>query len=251
MENASNKPATGPGRPVRLELNTQRVTAAFRFYQDLFGWTSRPLHVPPWGSIPLIANGDRVFGNQFMAMGAFAQSKWNIWFSADLDRALAEIEKGGGNVGNGIYTLGEVGEFIDVRDPQGHPFSLTRLRVEPPATDQFGDPCLAEFWGADASNKAEFFRDVFGLSLERTPQGAKLTDRGEARLFFRDTDFDIQPPRWIPYFKSAGVGGDCERARRAGAIVQVHREIIPGIGALAVLADPAGTFFGIVNPDED
>ena len=250
MGSDASKTATGNGRPVRLELNSQRATAAFQFYQALFGWTSRPLHVPPWGSIPLIANGDRVFGNQFMAMGAFAQSKWLTWFSADLEHAKEAIERGGGDIGNGIYTLGEVGEFIDAKDPHGHAFSLTRLRAEPPATDQFGDPCLAEFWGRDASRKAEFFRDVLDLTLERTPHGAMLTDNGAPRLFFRDTDFDIDPPRWIPYFKSAGVGGDCERARRAGAIVQVHREVVSGMGALVVLSDPAGTFFGIVNPDE-
>ena len=58
-----------PGRPVWLEMNAQRVTTAMRFNQELFAWVSVPLHVPPWGSIPNIVNGDRMFGNQFMAMG--------------------------------------------------------------------------------------------------------------------------------------------------------------------------------------
>ena len=68
----------GSGRPVWLELNAQRVVDGIQFYQNLFGWTSRPLHVP--------VNGGRVFGNQFMSMGAFAVPRWNIWFSGDLER---------------------------------------------------------------------------------------------------------------------------------------------------------------------
>ncbi|NNE24876.1 MAG: hypothetical protein HKN11_19935, partial [Rhizobiales bacterium] len=48
-----------PGRPVYLEMNAQRVTSAMRFYNELFAWTSAPLHVPPWGNIAVISNGDR------------------------------------------------------------------------------------------------------------------------------------------------------------------------------------------------
>lgn len=241
--------SVSPGRPVRLELNAQRVTEAIAFYQELFGWTSIPLHVPPWGSIPLIANGERVFGNQFMAMGAFAVPKWLIWFSADFDRAEQRIVELGGQVGSGSHQLGTLGRLIDAHDPSGNAFGLIELRQEPPRTDQSGDPCMAEFWGPGASGLASFYADVLNLAHAKTATGAILKDDTATRLAFRDTDFDIQPPRWIPYFKSSGTGGDLERARRAGAIVQVQQEKLPNIGNLAVLADPGGAFFGLIDPD--
>ncbi|SPH24978.1 hypothetical protein DEA8626_04011 [Defluviimonas aquaemixtae] len=236
------------GRPVRLELNAQRVTAAMDFYGALFGWTCTPLHVAPWGSIPLIANGDRVFGNQFMAMGAFAVAKWMIWFSGDLELAEQAIKRGGGETGRGIYSLGELGQLLDARDPAGNAFSLIRLRTHPPEHDSPGDPCLAEFWGPNVSDLAGFYADVFGFQSASTARGAKLSDGEDPRLFFRDTEFDMPRPCWIPYFRSTSVGGDCERARRAGAIVQVHKENVEDIGELVVLADPAGAFFGLVDP---
>ena len=65
------KSAVRPGRPVYLEMNAQRVTAAIRFYQELFAWTSAPLHVPPWGNIAVIRNCDRDFGTRFMTLGPF------------------------------------------------------------------------------------------------------------------------------------------------------------------------------------
>lgn len=239
-----------PGRPVRLELNAQRVTAAFEFYQALFGWTSIPLHVPPWGSIPLLVNGDRCFGNQFMAMGAFAPPKWMIWFSGDLDRAEHAIKKLGGNPGSGRYQLGEVGTHLDATDPKGNPVSLVELREDPPGADQHGDPHMAEMWGKNSSDLAEFYAELFDLKIHRIPTGAMLADDEAPRLLLRDTDFDIQWSRWIPYFLSSSTGGDCERARRAGAVVQVHREIVPDIGGIVVLADPANTYFGMINPNE-
>ena len=250
LMNLMNDNNVGAGRPVRLELNAQRVPAAMDFYRTLFGWTSIPLHVPPWGSIPLIANGDRIFANEFMAMGAFATPKWMIWFSGDLERAENVIQKGGGETGRGIYQLGELGQLLDARDPAGNGFALIRLQTPPPDEDAPGDPCLAELWGPGVAALAEFYADVFGLGGAATPRGAALSDNGDQRMFFRDTDFDMPRPSWIPYFRSTSVGGDCERARRAGAVVQIHQKIVEDIGELVVLADPAGAYFGLVNPDK-
>lgn len=185
-----------------------------------------------------------------MAMGGFATPKWIIWFSADLDRAESVIKKLGGDIGKGIHQLGNLGSILNAQDPLGHPFSLITMRHDPPETDQCGEPCLAEFWGNSASELSEFYAEVLELECVSTPTGAMLTDNDIPRLFLRDVEFEIQPPRWIPYFRTSSTGGDCERARRAGGIVQVHHEIIPYLGGLVVLADPAGAYFGIVNPDE-
>ncbi|MGI9355100.1 MAG: hypothetical protein ACR2PF_08070 [Rhizobiaceae bacterium] len=238
------------GRPVRLELNAQRVTAAMDFYRTLFGWKSIPLHVPPWGSIPQIANVDRVFANEFMAMGAFAPPHWKIWFSGDLEKAEVAIQEGGGDTGQGIYQLGDLGKLLDARDPAGNNFSLIRLQEPPPKEDAPGDPCLAELWGNGVADLAEFYAEVFGAESTRTTQGAKLTIDAKPQIFFRDCDFDLPRSCWIPYFRSTSVGGDCERARRSGAVVQVHKEAVEDIGMLVVLADPAGAFFGLVDPSK-
>ena len=239
-----------PGRPVRLELNAQRVTDAMHFYRKFFGWTSIPLHVPPWGSIPQIANGDRVFANEFMAMGAFAQPKWMIWFSADLEKAEAAVKNGGGDLGQGIYPIGDLGHMLDASDPSGNRIAAISLNQKPPEVDAPGDPCLAELWGNDASKHAEFYGEFLGLKVVPTELGAKLTDGDVPRIFIRNAPYELAVPIWIPYFLSKGVGGDCERARRAGAIVQVHKEVVEDVGELAVLSDTSGAYFGLVNPSK-
>lgn len=239
-----------PGRPVRLELNAQRVTDAVAFYRKLFGWNSRPLHVPPWGAILEMTNGGRAFASEFMAMGAFAPANWMMWFSADLEKAQAAITEGGGDPGQGIYRLGDLGLFLDGSDPAGTRIAATSLDKAPPEKDAPGDPCLAELWGPNAAEHAEFHARVLGLECVSTSFGAKLLDDGEPRIFFRNVPFDLPRPIWVPYFLSTSVGGDCERARRVGAIVQVHKETVEDIGELVVLSDPAGAYFGLVDPSK-
>lgn len=239
-----------PGRPVWLELNAQRVQAGIAFYETLFGWTSRPLHVPPWGSMPNIVNRDRIFGNQFMAMGSFAAPRWNLWFSGDLHRAEKAIVAGGGDVGHGIHQLGDLGQLLNAYDNRGYPFALISLDHEVPPHDQYGDPCMAEFWGPGAVEGAAFYADALDLQAVETDTGIMLKDRSTPQLFLRNSDVDIHPPRWIPYFRSASVGGDVERARRAGGVIQIHPETVPNMGELAVLSDPSGAFFGLVDTDK-
>lgn len=181
-------------------------------------------------------------------MGAFAPPHWKIWFSADLKIAESAIRKGGGDLGQGVYQLGSLGRLIDAKDPHGNDISAIELAQEPPENDLPGDPVLAEYWGTDVLPQAVLLADVLGLECSPTPFGAKLTDHGEPRIFLRNAPFDLPKPILIPYFLSTGVGGDCERARRAGGIVQVHTEIVEDLGELAVLSDPSGAFFGLVDP---
>lgn len=237
-----------PGRVVWLELNAQRVTLATEFYRALFAWECRPLHVPPWGSIPLISNGGREFANQFMAMGAFATPLWHVRLAADLAGALTRIPAAGGSCRPEIVRHEGFSEEVHGTDPHGTGFTLMRhIGRTVPADIRPGEPLTAEFWGQDARQRASFWAEVLGLTRKETDEGATLMDGERPRLFLRETDYDVQPPRWIPYFLTASLGGDLERARRLGAVVQVHPEMRAGLGEIAVLADPANACFGLVD----
>ncbi|MEM9060962.1 MAG: hypothetical protein AAGD13_10920 [Pseudomonadota bacterium] len=240
---------TSPGRPIWLELNAQRVTEAMAFYRELFAWGLRPLHVPPWGSIPLIGSGERVFANQFMAMGAFATPLWMCRFSGDLERAASKIPVLGGRADGGIERIGDFAEQVYAHDPSGVSFTVINLLDrDVPQGDADGEPCAAELWGGEPDLLAPFYAEAFGLEIKRTDLGAVLTDGETPRLSLRKSEFEIAKPQWIPLFRTAGLGGDVERARRLGAIVQVHEHEIIGMGRAAILADPANAYFGLLEP---
>jgi len=237
---------TAPGRPVWLELNAQRVTLAMAFYRELFAWHAAPLHVAPWGAIPLIANGPRTFANQFMAMGAFATPMWMVRLSGDVAAAPGRIAEHGGQADPGERIAGHA-TSVFARDPAGSTFTVIALDTDPPGADAPGDPCFAEYWGQGAARLAPFYAAVFGLSVTETATGAILMDGDTPRLALRETEYDIHPPRWIPCFQSTSVAADTERARRLGAILQVAEEALPGLGHRAVLADPANVCFGLIE----
>ncbi|GMG82075.1 VOC family protein [Paralimibaculum aggregatum] len=237
-----------PGRIGWLELNAQRVTRAAAFYGALFAWQMRPMHVAPFGTLPLIADGETAFANQFMAMGAFAPPRWLAWLAGDIDRAAARIAA----LGAGKAELSEIpgnGRRLDARDPGGTQFGMISPEFEPWPAGRPGLPHAAELWAPDGAERAGFYADVLGLEARRTGWGAVLSDGAAPRLFLRSTRFEISPPRWIPYFRVASTGADTERARRLGAIIQVPDTHWPGMGRLAVLTEPGGTSFGLLEPE--
>ncbi|MEL6997717.1 MAG: VOC family protein, partial [Pseudomonadota bacterium] len=140
-------------------------------------------------------------------------------------------------------------EQVYGHDPSHISFTVINLlNGDVPENDQPGEPCAAELWGGDPDLLAPFYADVFGLEVRRTDLGAVLLEREVPRLSLRRTDFEIAKPHWIPLFRTAGLGGDVERARRLGAVVQVHEHDIPGMGRSAILADPANAYFGLLEP---
>jgi len=238
------------GRIAWMELNAQRVTASAEFYRALFGWDLHPLHVPPWGAMPILANGGREFANQFMAMGAFAMPRWLPWIAADLDRAPAQAKALGAPAPVRSEIPGN-GRRLDGRDPAGVSYGLMEPDFALPLRDLPGEPCLAELWGADPAALAPFYAAITGLVAAPVTTGMALapgSGGADPRLLLRQSEVEVLPPRWIPYFRTSSLGADLERARRLGAIVQIPEEAVAGVGRLAILADPGGVAFGLFEP---
>ncbi len=240
-----------PGAIGWLELNTPRSLIADNFYRDLFLWTSRAMHMDPWGIMPLWFNGKYEFANSFMAMGAFAPSQWNVYLSADVDVAESLVPRIGGNVRKGLHSHDGWGDLVDIEDPVGNRLTLIRRHSDDQWPPQPGSPYTAELWTETPGRVVDFYAATLGLAARQTTRGYALHDNDVDRLFLRDLPFHSPPNPWIPYFRTASVGADMERARRLGAIVQVPLEHADGIGDLVVMADPAGTIFGLVTPSDD
>ena len=70
-----------------------------------------------------------------------------------------------------------------------------------------------------------------------------------AGLMEMPADVADMPPFWMIYFAVDGVDRFCKDAVAAGA--SVHREPVevPGTGRIAILADPQGAAFGVLQPD--
>jgi predicted enzyme related to lactoylglutathione lyase len=239
-----------PGKLVWLEVNTPRAHAAQRFYSDMFCWRARPLHVEPMGLMPMFDNGGQPFANVFMALGAFAPSRWLSYFSADIDAAAARIADLGGRSGGKPETVPGWGRSLACHDPEGTSFTLfERHGGDPEDPSRPGDPHTCELWAASGEAMAGFYARLLGLSSRPGERGWALADDdGTARLHVRSHPFTPPAHRWIPYFRSRSVQADERRAMLLGALRQVPLESDPDLGDVVVMADPAGCLFGLVLP---
>lgn len=242
---------TPPGKPVWLEISAQRVAEVEGFYTSVLGWTRAPTHVEPWGVLTVFRNRKRPLGTSFLALTPFHASRWNVFLAGDPDLlARAASDLGGGVVAAAEDAPGW-GRTAELFDPQGNPFTVIAMEggeSRDPAAP--GDCLLAELRTPEATTLADFYARLLGYEVEVLGELAVLSSHGYPRLLLRN---DSQAPAhhpWIPWFRSASPAGDAARAERFGGIVQLPVEEVPGVGQAAVVADPAGAYFGLVRPTE-
>lgn len=114
-----------PGEVSWHELSTTDYRAAFDFYQALFGW--EVMEDMDMGEMGVY----RIFGRKGRQLGGM----WNkpdempaCWMYyvrvADLDAAVATIEKAGGKILNGPMVVPDGSRIVQAMDPQGAAFAL-------------------------------------------------------------------------------------------------------------------------------
>ncbi len=239
------------GKAVWIELQTQRPAEAETFYQGCFGWRLNVGHAPTWGALPVFRNGTRAIGSVFHSQAAFQASRWGVFFSGNPDEAMQRAERLGGGVISDPESSAGWGRSCELYDPMGHPFSVIRLEGEDPSDPaRPTEPVLVELRTPEAVSLASFYASVLGLEIRMFGEMAFVGSRAWPRILLtNDPQGPVHHP-WIPWLRSTAVAADTLRAERYGAVPQIRSTDIPGIGPSAILADPTGAYFGLVQPSE-
>ncbi|MEM6488903.1 MAG: hypothetical protein AAF677_11655 [Pseudomonadota bacterium] len=207
---------------------------------------------------------DAPFGLAFSAMGAFAPPRWLPSLIGDPERAILHAEAVGGRSEGAIQDIPGFGRLASLRDPTGALVHIADLQRRPAP----GGPVVgAGLWGPGVTDAARFYARLLDLepvvmwTAEATPTAplgtvvALIETDGTASLWLHDVGYEVAPPRWVPYFRSASPGGDGRRAEVLGAIPQVpviqapgDAATGPGPGTLGIWNDPAGAAFGLCLP---
>lgn len=122
-----------PGAVSWTDLATRDMAAATAFYGKVFGWTSREgglttnVEYWEWSTSSRVVAGMVPMGEQFPAE---VPAHWRTTFEvADCAAAVARCAELGGQVLMGPLDV-LVGDYAQVRDPQGAPFGMIELRPE-------------------------------------------------------------------------------------------------------------------------
>ncbi|MCB9568739.1 MAG: VOC family protein [Myxococcales bacterium] len=239
------------------ELGAADPPAAQRFYAALFGWT----HVdgPNVGGARILQSGERdVAGIRGRLRDD--EAHWLAHVSVDdLELTVALVNAAGGELIAAPLDVGEAGRRAIIRDPSGAPLALwePRGRIGAGRYGEVGAPCWFELATRDTAAAAAFFHAVFGWDADTQPLGnteyTNFKRKGEtvAGMIKMTPEWGELPPRWMVYFQVAACPATMTKTEALGGKVLYGPLEAAGLGRFAVLQDPQGVAFSVIETYED
>jgi uncharacterized protein len=247
------------GVPSWADVSSPDMVASIAFYGGLFGWE----HVPPErpeesGGYGMFALRDRLVAGIGPLQEPDASATWTTYIAVDdADEAATRAFELGGHVamdpmdildaGRVAYLVDPVGAFVGVWQAARH--AGAELVGEP------GTVGWSELACRDPAAVKPFYAGVFGWRARPSTigRGGYTTFDGEsgpiAGLVTMDERWpDATPPHWMTYVIAVDAAATARRARQLGAVISVAAFDVPGAGTVAVLTDPFGAFFSILEP---
>jgi predicted enzyme related to lactoylglutathione lyase len=247
------------GTPSYVELVTPDQQAAREFYSTLFGWEVEEVPLDDQGSVYLAAalQGDAVAGiSGQMPEMAGHPAFWGVYLAVDdVDAAAARVAAAGGKVEAGPFDVMDLGRMAAVQDPTGARVNLWQAGSTPGTVraNEPGTPTWNELVSPDLPTATRFYEQVLGVTwrTQEMPSGDYLLlvvgDRPVGGAM--PPMAEGMPPHWNVYFNVASVDETVAAAERLGGRVVAPAFDVPEVGRLAVLADPQGAMFNLMqNP---
>jgi uncharacterized protein len=256
------QPASGEhheGKVIWADLVTPDVGAAKRFYGGLLGWTFNDIHTSNGDYSVALLDG-RPTGGLFqraMGPGEQRQPAWLTFISVrDVASAERHILAQGGKLLSAPHSYPQRGRQAVFADPQGAVFAVLQ--------SSSGDPqdVLAApgewIWSSvitrDPDTDAAFYQNVFGYEVFEIPSTDGSThillsseDYARASLNSLPGDPAKRHPHWLNFVRVNSTADTAARAEALGGRVLVKPFLDRHGGLVAVVADPAGAPFGLLE----
>ena len=246
------------GKVIWRELTTADVEGTKSFYGGLFGWEFEEIGGAGARYTVARQGGRPVAG--IVSADPTALLKQPAWLSylsvADVDRTRKEVLRRGGRVAREPRTYLPRGRQAVMVDPDGATFGLLDSRSGDPA-DELAEP--GEWiWSSLLTTRVDvdiaFYQDLFGFEVydveaSNGVEHAILASEEYARASVNTlpTGEGKRRPHWLNFVRVDDVPQSVAKATSMGARVVVEPRIDRHGSAFAVLVDPAGAPFGIME----
>ncbi len=263
----SERVSYNPGEFSWVDLGTTDLEAGVRFYSELMGWE-------PQSAGPVEETGGYGF---FMYKGKMVggygptfdgqPSSWNSYVTvSDADVTAARIGEAGGTVVAPPMDLPqEAGRMAVATDPGGAFFSIVQQgpnSIGAQLVNEVGTWTWNHLNTRNLEEAKRFYGEIFGWEAKvadgAPPDSPYLMWQVEGQKWAEgiagvsqmgETDFPPEvPSHWLVYLAVADAGAAAEKTQAEGGSVVLPPLRIP-VGTLAVLVDPQGAMFGILEPD--
>jgi uncharacterized protein len=247
------------GKVIFVELITPDLAIAKRFYGGLLGWTFRDVNVGPRAYAEALL-GDQPVGGLFqktVSAGEHRAPAWLTYFAVqDVDAATQTAVQHGAKILFAPHSFPNRGRQAVLADPQGAVFAvLASSSGDPP--DLLAEPG-AWIWSSlitsDPDADAAFYQALFNYEVFEVPAepGAQhfvLASDGYARASVNPPPVsrpDIYP-HWLDYVRVDDATATAAKVVALGGRVLVEPRLSPDGGKIALVADPLGAPFGLLE----
>jgi predicted enzyme related to lactoylglutathione lyase len=246
------------GKVIWVDLVAPDLDNAKRFYGALFGWTFRDAPGAPDYALALL-DGEPVAGLFQKALPA-GQSKQPAWLTflavRDVDAAQQGVLQHGGKVLSKAHYYPHRGRQAVLLDPDGAEFAV--LAAEGGDPPEYlaapGQWIWSSLLVADPKQETAFYKslcdyDVYELASDGNAQHYILSSDNYARVGLNSLPVDSmrRHPHWLNFVRVTNAADAAKRAVALGGRVLVEPRIDRHGGQLAVLADPSGAPFGVLE----
>jgi uncharacterized protein len=247
------------GKPIFAELITPDLATAKSFYGGLFGWTFRDITggKSPYAEAYLDGNAVAGLVQKAVPAGGHGQAAWlNFFATADADAAAQAVVQNGGKVLVAAHDLADRGREAILTDAQGAVFAvLASSSGDPPdVLVSPGDWIWRSLITTDPVADANFYKIVLGfqpLPLPSMPgeEHLLLTSENYARASANSLppDHPNMHPHWLAYVRETDVVKSVKQVTALGGRVLVEPRVDRHGGLIAIVADPLGAPFGLME----
>jgi predicted enzyme related to lactoylglutathione lyase len=260
---ALTQPASGEhhvGKVIWTDLVTPDLDAAKRFYGALFGWTFRAVPGDPNYALAL-RDGEPMAGlfQKALTAGQSQQPAWLTFLAVrDVDATERAVLRLGGKVLSRSHDYPQRGRQAVLTDPDGAVFAVLAAQGGDPSdyAPEPGERIWASLMVKDPKRETAFYQAVFGYDVYELPsegdddgQHAILSGDNYARVGLNalPADSKRRHPHWLNFVRVTDAAAVAEQAVMLGGRVLVEPRIDRHRGQLAILADPSGAPFGVME----
>lgn len=251
-----------PGKVVYAQLTTPDLANAKAFYGGLLGWTFQDRPVSRGRYAEALVNGHVVAGLVERRIPEGSNPPRPIWLpfisATDVPALAKSSRQWGAKI---IFRPTDIpgrGEQAIIADPQGALFApLRRPHGDPQDTDATvqGDWIWNALLTPAPSASAGFYQKLFGYRVEAAPapdsaQRYILESQSTARATVNPLPARLPAnarARWLSFIQVDSVGSAAEKAVQLGGRVLVEPHPDHQNSMIAIIADPAGAAFGIME----
>jgi hypothetical protein len=180
----------------------------------------------------------------------------------DCDATVAQATELGATINFGPYDIPNVGRMAAVADPTGAHFSIIKLSENYPdeaagKNPPHGTICWYEHTSKDRAAAMDFYQKLFGwefkISANPHTEYHYITANGQETGGVIQMDanwgdgWENIPAHWMTYIAVDNCDAACENIKANGGNVCVPAFDIPNTGRIAVVNDPAGANFSVIQ----